>query len=141
MPDVVSREVRSRMMSGIRGKNTRPELKVRRYLHARGFRYLLHDRRLPGQPDIVLPRYRTVVFVHGCFWHRHPGCQYAYTPRTRVEFWRSKLQANRARDLRVTSELRDLGWEVVTIWECALRSSGSSDATLATLVASLQSRP
>jgi len=118
MPDVVSRETRSRMMSGIRGKNTQPELRVRQYLHARGFRFRLHDPRLPGRPDIVLPRYRTAVFVHGCFWHQHPGCRFASRPGTNAEFWRSKLAGNARRDAEVETLLQRQGWHVEVVWEC-----------------------
>ena len=122
MADIVPKEVRSRMMAGIGGKNTRPELLVRKGLHAAGFRYRLHDRALPGKPDIVLPKYRAVIFVHGCFWHRHPGCRYASTPATRPEFWASKFSANVARDSAARSALLLAGWRVATIWECALRT-------------------
>jgi DNA mismatch endonuclease, patch repair protein len=118
MPDVVTPETRSRMMSGIRGRDTKPEMAVRRYLHARGFRYRLHARELPGRPDIVLPRYRVVVFVHGCFWHRHEGCRFAYHPKSRQEFWGPKLDGNAARDARDQQRLRDLGWRVDVVWEC-----------------------
>ena len=120
MPDVVDQATRSRMMSGIRGKDTHPEMEVRRFLHRLGFRYLLHDKRLPGKPDIVLPRYRTVVFVHGCFWHQHPGCKYASTPDTNAEFWRAKLAGNVERDARALDELRKQGWGSITVWECEL---------------------
>ncbi|MBX3372905.1 MAG: DNA mismatch endonuclease Vsr [Phycisphaeraceae bacterium] len=105
-------------MSRIRGRDTRPEKAVRSLLHRMGFRFRLHRRDLPGSPDIVLPRLRTVIFVHGCFWHRHPGCRFAYTPRTRKAFWNAKFAANRARDRRHARELRSLGWRVVTVWEC-----------------------
>ena len=118
MPDIVSREVRSRMMSGIRGKNTQPEMRVRRFLHSRGFRYRLHVRELPGHPDIVLPRYRTVVFVHGCFWHQHPGCKYAAKPDTNSTFWAAKLSRNQERDEAQIAELKNHGWVVVVVWEC-----------------------
>lgn len=118
MPDVVTAETRSRMMSGIRGRDTKPELAVRRYLHARGLRYRLHVRELPGRPDIVLPRHRTAVFVHGCFWHRHEGCRFAYTPKSRQEFWLPKLEGNAARDARDQQRLLDLGWHVEVVWEC-----------------------
>jgi DNA mismatch endonuclease, patch repair protein len=120
MADIVDRATRSRMMSGIRGKNTRPEVKVRRSLHAAGLRYRLHDRRLPGRPDIVLSRFRTVVFVHGCFWHGHAGCRYAYRPKSNVAFWQAKIVGNVERDTRVTHELGLLGWRVLTIWECSM---------------------
>lgn len=118
MPDIVTPETRSRMMSGIRGRDTRPELAVRRYLHSRGLRYRLHVPDLPGRPDIVLRRHRTVVLVHGCFWHRHAGCRYAYTPKSRPEFWLPKLEGNAARDARNQERLRDLGWRVEVVWEC-----------------------
>jgi DNA mismatch endonuclease, patch repair protein len=109
------------MMSGIRGKDTRPEVRVRSYLHRMGFRFRLHARGLPGRPDIVLRRYRTVVFIHGCFWHRHPGCRFAYTPKSNLPFWQKKFDENVARDLVKTSQLRKLGWRVRVIWECQTR--------------------
>jgi DNA mismatch endonuclease (patch repair protein) len=118
VPDIVDSATRSRMMSGIRGLNTRPELRVRRYLHARGIRYRLHKKGLPGRPDIVLGRYRTVVFVHGCFWHRHEGCRFATRPDTNADFWRVKFGQNVERDQRKERELRDLGWRVEIVWEC-----------------------
>jgi DNA mismatch endonuclease (patch repair protein) len=120
MPDVVDAAIRSRMMSGIRGRNTQPELTVRRFLHGLGFRYRLHDRRLPGKPDIVLSRYRTAIFVHGCFWHQHAGCKLAAKPGTHVEFWRTKLSQNVERDARDVAALTKLGWEAVIMWECGL---------------------
>nr|WP_207623948.1 very short patch repair endonuclease [Rhodobacter calidifons] len=109
------------MMSGIRGKNTKPELALRRALHARGFRFRLHSGKVHGRPDLVLPKHRAVVFVHGCFWHRHKGCRYATVPATRPEFWRAKFDANVARDRTVRTTLLDGGWRVATVWECALR--------------------
>jgi DNA mismatch endonuclease (patch repair protein) len=108
-------------MSGIRGKNTKPELALRRALHARGFRFRLHSGKVHGRPDLVLPKHRAVVFVHGCFWHRHKGCRYATVPATRPEFWRAKFDANVARDRTVRTTLLDGGWRVATVWECALR--------------------
>jgi DNA mismatch endonuclease (patch repair protein) len=108
------------MMSGIRGKNTRPEIAVRRYLHARGFRFRLHRRDLPGKPDIVLPKYRTAIFVHGCYWHRHEGCKYATTPSTNREFWQQKFHENVERDRRHQAQLADAGWNVLVIWECRI---------------------
>lgn len=110
-------------MSGIRGANTRPELTVRQFLHRAGLRFRLHVRDLPGRPDIVLPRYRTVVEVRGCFWHRHPGCRYAYTPSSNKAFWKAKFRDNVKRDCRTGKELRALGWRVLTIWECEARSA------------------
>ncbi|MEC9346635.1 MAG: very short patch repair endonuclease [Pseudomonadota bacterium] len=121
MTDIVDSATRSRMMASIRGRNTRPELLLRKALHARGFRYRLHARNVIGRPDLVLPRYRAAVFVHGCFWHRHPGCRYATTPATRPEFWRAKFEANVARDAKVRDALLADGWRVAIIWECALR--------------------
>lgn len=118
MPDIVSPATRSRMMREIRGKDTKPELRVRRFLHARGFRYRLHDRRLPGRPDLTLPKLRTVVFVHGCFWHQHSGCRFAARPATRVAFWAAKLSANTERDMRQRDLLTAAGWRVEVVWEC-----------------------
>ena len=105
-------------MSRIRGRDTIPELKVRSTLHRLGYRFRLHTSSLPGRPDIVLPKYKTVVFVHGCFWHRHSGCKYAYSPKSNVEFWREKFEQTVLRDQRKTGELGVLGWMVITIWEC-----------------------
>lgn len=121
MVDIVDAETRSRMMAGIKGTNTKPELALRRALHARGFRYRLHTKNVQGRPDLVLPKYRAVVFVHGCFWHRHLGCRYATNPKTRAEFWEVKFAANVARDSAVRAALLEAGWRVATIWECALR--------------------
>ncbi|MDR0191004.1 very short patch repair endonuclease [Pseudomonas yamanorum] len=119
--DIVSKEVRSRMMAGIRGSDTSSEMKIRRLLHRCGFRYRLHQRGLPGRPDLVLSRYRVCIFVHGCFWHRHPGCRYSATPRTREEFWRKKFDQNIARDARNKEKLLSLGWRVFELWECGIR--------------------
>lgn len=105
-------------MSRIRGKDTTPEVAVRSALHRLGYRFRLHRRDLPGRPDIVLPKHGTVIFVHGCFWHRHARCRYAYTPKSRVEFWQRKFQQNVERDRRVQRELRRLGWKVIVVWEC-----------------------
>ncbi|XBT42088.1 very short patch repair endonuclease [Pseudomonas viridiflava] len=120
--DIVDTATRSRMMAGIKGRNTRPEMIVRRFLHANGYRFRLHRRDLPGSPDIVLPRFRTCIFVHGCFWHRHDGCRYATTPKTRTDFWQAKFTQNVERDARVRRALRADGWKVLTIWECELKS-------------------
>jgi DNA mismatch endonuclease, patch repair protein len=120
MTDIVDRLTRSRMMSGIRAKDTKPEVDVRRALHARGFRFRLHDRRLPGRPDIVLARYSAVIFVHGCFWHGH-DCRFFKEPKTRPEFWLPKIERNRASDAKHQKALNESGWRVATVWECALR--------------------
>ena len=126
MTDIVPPETRSRMMSGIRGKDTRPELALRRALYAAGFRYRLHVRSLPGKPDVVLPKYTAVCLVHGCYWHRHPDCPYATTPATRPEFWTRKFRSNVERDKRQLRQLQAMGWRVAVIWECALNQEGPS---------------
>lgn len=120
MADIVSRKKRSQMMSGIRGTNTRPEIMIRKALHAEGFRFRLHDKRLPGKPDLVLPKYRAVIMVHGCFWHGH-DCHLFKWPKTRTDFWQQKIGSNRTRDALVRKELELLGWRVAEIWECALK--------------------
>ena len=109
-------------MSRIRSRDTGPELLVRSALHRAGYRFRLHSKDLPGRPDIVLPKYHTVVFVHGCFWHRHKGCRFAYTPKSRVAFWNNKFRGNIERDRRTSTALRKLGWRVVTVWECQATS-------------------
>jgi DNA mismatch endonuclease (patch repair protein) len=121
MTDVVDQQTRSRMMAGIRGKNTRPEQALRRALHARGFRFRLHSRKVHGRPDLVFPKHGAVVFVHGCFWHRHEGCRYTTTPSTRQVFWQTKFEKNVARDSAVRTTLLESGWRVATVWECSLR--------------------
>lgn len=136
MPDVVSPATRSRMMSGIRGQDTKPELVVRRHLHADGLRFRLHVRDLPGRPDIVLPRHKAVVFVHGCFWHRHPGCRFAYRPKSRPEFWEPKLDGNAARDVRNQQQLMEAGWRVFVVWECEM-----GDLRLAELATGIRGLP
>lgn len=122
MADIVDKQTRSRMMSGIRGKDTKPEMALRRALHVRGFRYRLHVNDLPGRPDLILPKYRAAIFVNGCFWHRHVGCRYATTPATRPEFWQAKFKANVARDDAVRAMLVEAGWRIAVAWECALRN-------------------
>lgn len=123
MADIVDPQTRSRMMSGIRGKNTQPEMLVRRLLHAMGYRYRLHARELPGKPDIVFRRRRIAIFVHGCFWHRHPDpeCRLARMPKSRVDFWQPKLEGNRMRDEANVAALEAMGWKVLLVWECQLR--------------------
>jgi DNA mismatch endonuclease (patch repair protein) len=120
MVDVVDQKTRSRMMSGIRSKNTKPELLIRKGLHGRGFRFRLHDKRLPGKPDLVLPRYSAVIFVHGCFWHMH-DCHLFKWPKTRREFWHKKLLRNQEKDVESYASLKKDGWYILTIWECALK--------------------
>ena len=120
MADVVPPEVRSRMMSGIRGKNTKPELLIRKGLHGAGYRYRLHKKGLPGKPDIVLARYRAVIFVHGCFWHGH-GCHLFRWPSSRKEFWKQKIEGNKKKDTENRNALAGNGWRIMTIWECAIK--------------------
>ena len=126
MSDVLTPEQRRLNMSRIRGLDTLPELLVRKGLHARGLRYRLQDRSLPGRPDLVFPKHKVVIFVHGCFWHAH-GCNLCKVPRTREQFWTEKLSKNRMRDQRVTEDLNESGWCVLVIWECALRGAGRHD--------------
>src|ERR1700675_774156 len=118
MPDIVDSATRSRMMRGIKGADTKPEWRVRRRMHAAGLRYRLRSRDLPGRPDIVFRRIRVAVFVHGCFWHQHPGCRLAATPGSNREFWAAKLSGNVDRDSRTETELKRLGWAVSVVWEC-----------------------
>ncbi|WP_312738917.1 very short patch repair endonuclease [Stenotrophomonas sp.] len=129
MVDVMSSAVRSALMSRIRAKNTKPEIIVRRQLWARGFRFRLHSKGLAGKPDLVLPKWKAAVFVHGCFWHRHEGCPLFRLPKTRSDFWDAKLAANRQRDLAAVRTLLSMGWRVAVVWECAIRldSTGASD--------------
>ncbi len=121
MIDIVDSTTRSRMMSGIRGINTKPEVLLRKKLHAFGFRFRLHARDLPGRPDIVLPKHRAVILVHGCFWHRHAGCRNATTPANNAEFWQAKFAANTARDIRSRRDIAVLGWRTAVVWECSMR--------------------
>lgn len=125
MVDVVDSATRSRMMSGIRGRNTKPEMQIRSLLHRHGFRFRLHVRDLPGKPDIVLPRYHAVIFVNGCFWHGH-DCSLFKWPNTRPDFWRTKIETNRANDHKATEALLASGWRVGIVWECAIRSHGKN---------------
>ncbi|EPX9588640.1 DNA mismatch endonuclease Vsr [Pseudomonas aeruginosa] len=121
---------RSSIMKRVGRENTKPELKVRAKLHVLGLRFRLHRRDLPGTPDIVLTKHRTVIFVHGCFWHRHLGCRYATTPKTRQEYWIPKFEANITRDVRKEAQLRELGWRVLVIWECETRDLPVLEARL-----------
>ena len=114
-------EQRSRNMSAIKSKNTKPEIKVRKILHSMGYRFRLHVKDLPGSPDIVLPKYKTVIFVHGCFWHRHENCKYATTPKTRKEFWVSKFKENVIRDKSHQKKLSAIGWKIIIVWECEIK--------------------
>jgi DNA mismatch endonuclease (patch repair protein) len=133
MVDRLSPERRSWNMGRIRGRDTGPERIVRSELHRLGLRFRLHARGLPGRPDIVMPRWKTVVFVHGCFWHRHKSCRYAYTPKSRVDFWSSKFRDTIARDRRLTAKLEQSGWRVIVIWECDTFDREELGRTLARL--------
>lgn len=133
MADRLSTQQRHHCMSRIRGKNTKPEILVRKGLHARGFRFRLHNKKLPGSPDIVLPKYGVAIMVNGCFWHGHKGCRYATKPKSNVEFWETKIARNRHRDEVTTAHLEALGWTVITIWECELRTNSQLDDRLNTL--------
>ena len=130
MSDVLTSFQRRHCMSRIRGKNTKPEILVRKELHARGFRFRLYNRKLPGSPDIVLPKYGVAIMVNGCFWHGHKGCRYATKPKSNVAFWEAKIARNRHRDEVTTAHLEALGWTVITVWECELRGKLESNARL-----------
>ncbi len=136
MADRHSKETRSYNMSQIKSSNTKPEEIVRKYLFSHGLRYRKNDKRYPGKPDIVLPKYNTIVFVHGCFWHQHQNCRYATMPSSNVEFWSNKLAANIERDRRVEKELISSGWKVITVWECQLKKE-TQEQTLTTLYESI----
>ncbi len=133
MVDTVSIEKRREIMQRIRSTNSKPELLVRSFLHKKGFRFRLHAKGLPGRPDIVLPRYRTVIFVHGCFWHRHEGCRYSSTPKSNVEFWQEKFDRNVERDRRDREQLQQAGYTVIVVWECELKTPDVLDRLFETL--------
>ena len=137
MADVLTPAQRSYNMSRIRGKNTKPEELVRKYLFARGFRYRKNDPRLPGKPDIVLPKYRTAIFINGCFWHGHEGCRYFVWPKNNEEFWKAKISSNVERDKRTIKQLQDSNWRVLVVWECQLKKH-TIHATLEEIVTQLQ---
>jgi len=127
--DKFSKETRSYNMSQIKCKDAKPEIMVRKYLFSRGLRFRKNDKRYPGTPDIVLPKYNTVVFVHGCFWHLHDGCKYAVMPKSNVDFWEKKLYGNRERDKKNMQQLEEMGWNIITVWECQLKKD-KQDKTL-----------
>lgn len=134
MTDILTKEKRSWNMSRIRSEDTKPEIAVRQVLHGMGYRFRLHNQNLPGKPDIILPKHKTVIFVHGCFWHRHLGCKYAYNPKSRVEFWRKKFEANVKRDKAVTKELSQLGWKQIVLWECRIKNKDQITKKLKSLI-------
>ena len=133
MADIKTKEARSYNMSQIKGKNTKPEELVRKFLFSKGYRYRKNDKRLPGSPDIVLPKYKTVVFVNGCFWHGHEGCRYATKPQSNSNFWEAKIARNRHRDEVTSAHLEALGWTVITVWECELKGKETAEARLEAL--------
>ena len=133
MTDVHTKAIRSYNMSRIKGKDTKPEMLVRKFLFSQGLRYRLHDKKLPGKPDIILPKYKTVIFVHGCFWHRHEGCKYYVVPKTRTEWWLNKIGGNVKKDADSVATLRQLGWKVIIVWECELKP-GKVEDTLQNLM-------
>ena len=133
MADNHRKEIRSYNMSQIKGKNTKPEMLVRKFLHATGFRYRLHSKNLPGKPDIILPKYKTVIFVHGCFWHGHKMCKYFVLPETNTSFWLNKINGNISRDVLVKKALKKEKWKVITIWQCKLKND-KIEKTLTALV-------
>ncbi|MDD3903091.1 MAG: very short patch repair endonuclease [Sphaerochaeta sp.] len=134
MGDCFTSQQRSRIMSSIKGKDTKVELLVRRYLFRQGFRYRIHDSHLMGHPDVVLPKYHAVVFINGCFWHGHEGCPYYKAPKNNTSFWEQKIEKNRERDKRISQSLLDQGWRVFVVWECELRKRDVREATLQGLV-------
>lgn len=133
MADVHSKEVRSYNMSKIKGKDTKIEILVRKFLFANGLRYRLHDKKLPGKPDIILSKYKTLVFINGCFWHGHENCKYFILPKTKTEWWRNKIETNIHRDHKVRLALQQMGWNVITIWECELKAKNKEE-NLSTLL-------
>ena len=118
-------EARSRNMAAIKSKNTKPEIEVRKILHEMGYRFRLHRKDLPGNPDIVLPKYKTAIFVNGCFWHQHEDCKYARLPKTKTDFWKKKLEGNKQRDKVKQSQLNELGWKIINVWECEIKDKKS----------------
>lgn len=133
MTDTMTPEQRHRCMAAIKGKDTKPEMLVRKYLHSLGYRYGLHNKKLPGSPDLVLRKYKTVIFIHGCFWHGHEGCKYYRLPKTNEEFWQEKITRNRQRDQEAVRQLKEKGWNVIIIWECELKDRAKREETLSNL--------
>ena len=139
MADKLNTQQRHHCMSRIRGKDTKPEILVRKGLHARGFRFRLQDRKLPGRPDIVLPKYGVAIMVNGCFWHGHGGCRYATKPKSNIEFWETKMARNKHRDEVTSAHLEALGWTVIIVWECELRGKEKAEARIQTLAEEISS--
>ena len=139
MTDIKSPADRSRNMAAIKGKDTKPEMIVRKYLFSRGLRFRVQVRKLPGTPDIVLPKYKTAIFVNGCFWHGHEGCKYFRLPKSNIEFWKEKIERNIERDKESELALLDLGWKVIRVWECELRNKANREGTLNKIYTSITS--
>lgn len=137
MVDVFSKTKRSQIMSKISGKETKPEILVRKFLFSQGYRYRKNNKKLPGKPDIVLPKYKTVIFVHGCFWHGHKGCKYSALPTSHHEFWAKKIGGNIDRDKLVIKSLKALGWKVITIWQCRIKNRAKFETTMKALIRKL----
>lgn len=133
MTDTVSPKRRSEIMRNVKGKHTKPEIIVRKFLHSRGFRFRIHDKKLPGNPDIKLTKYKTVIFVNGCFWHGHDSCKIYVMPKTNVDFWNNKIIKNVSRDQIITNNLKRIGWNVIVVWECSLKKK-KREETLKSLV-------
>lgn len=136
MADVHDEETRRKNMQAIKSKNTRPEMLVRQFLHSRGFRYRLHVKDLPGKPDVVLPKYKTAIFIHGCFWHGHENCKYFVVPKTKTQWWLDKIASNKSNDKSKIEKLEGLGWKVLTVWECQLKGK-LKDLTLSGITDSI----
>jgi DNA mismatch endonuclease, patch repair protein len=132
--DIYSKEKRSKIMSKIKGKETKPEILIRKFLFSEGFRYRINDERYPGKPDLVLPKYKTVIFIHGCFWHGHEGCKASKLPATNAEFWEKKISDNIVRDRKNVEKLEDEGWNVITVWQCEIKSKAKREERLKFLV-------
>jgi DNA mismatch endonuclease (patch repair protein) len=139
MADVMTPKQRSRCMAAVKGKDTKPEMIVRKYLFSRGLRFRVQVRKLPGTPDIVLPKYKTAIFVNGCFWHGHEGCKYFRLPKSNVEFWKEKIERNIERDRESMQALLDLGWKIIRVWECELRNKANREDTLNKIYKSITS--
>lgn len=139
MADVMTPKQRSRCMAAVKGKDTKPEMIVRKYLFSRGLRFRVQARKLPGTPDIVLPKYKTAIFVNGCFWHGHEGCKYFRLPKSNIEFWKEKIERNIERDRESMQALLDLGWKIIRVWECELRNKANRENTLNKIYKSITS--
>lgn len=137
MTDIFTKEKRSDIMSHIKGKDTKPEILVRKYLFSQGFRFRKNDKRYAGSPDIVLPKYKTIIFIHGCFWHQHENCKYSHIPKSNQDFWIDKLNKNKERDVQQIEDLNELGFKVIVIWECELKKD--TDKTLENLASEIKS--